>query len=104
MTSSCPAVSSTIDTSLFNVSDILTQRWEDSPKDDRKRLELCWGYQDCGDCHRSKGFCGWCPIVSAIFRCLPASVRFCLFLLKQILKFLPPFPFEATISMIHSLF
>ncbi|KAF2203793.1 hypothetical protein GQ43DRAFT_239674 [Delitschia confertaspora ATCC 74209] len=52
----------------FNVSEVRSQRWENSAKEDRKRLELCWGYLDCGDCHRSKGFCGWCPISST---CLP---------------------------------
>ncbi|KAF2191823.1 hypothetical protein K469DRAFT_556602 [Zopfia rhizophila CBS 207.26] len=65
MTSGC---SSALSTPLFNVSELLMQRWQDSPKDDRKRLELCWGYQDCGDCHRSEGFCGWCAISST---CLP---------------------------------
>ncbi|PVI04318.1 hypothetical protein DM02DRAFT_518944 [Periconia macrospinosa] len=52
----------------YNISAILQQRWEHSPKDDRERLELCWGYNDCGDCHRSKGFCGWCPLSQT---CLP---------------------------------
>ncbi|KAF2245840.1 hypothetical protein BU26DRAFT_399180, partial [Trematosphaeria pertusa] len=69
MTSNCPSISyADQQSALFNVSEILQQRWEDSPKDDRKRLELCWGYTDCGDCHRSKGFCGWCAISST---CLP---------------------------------
>ncbi|KAH7135210.1 hypothetical protein B0J11DRAFT_517844 [Dendryphion nanum] len=56
------------DTQLVNVTELLLQRWEDSPKHDRKRLEKCWGYNDCGDCHRSDGFCGWCAISST---CLP---------------------------------
>ncbi|CAI6306138.1 unnamed protein product [Periconia digitata] len=47
---------------------LLQERWESSPKDDRHRLELCWGYNDCGDCHRSDGFCGWCPLSQT---CLP---------------------------------
>ncbi|KAF2023617.1 hypothetical protein EK21DRAFT_105200 [Setomelanomma holmii] len=51
-----------------NVTDILLQRYKDSPKDDWDRLFKCWGYTDCGDCHRSDGFCGWCPISST---CLP---------------------------------
>ncbi|KAF1997004.1 hypothetical protein P154DRAFT_442115 [Amniculicola lignicola CBS 123094] len=69
MTSSCSSVPQTsFDSSLYNVSELLNQRWEDSPKDDRKRLEKCWGYVDCGDCHRSDGHCGWCAISST---CLP---------------------------------
>ncbi|KAF1967457.1 hypothetical protein BU23DRAFT_602877 [Bimuria novae-zelandiae CBS 107.79] len=69
MASSCSAISPPSSTDpLFNVTEILQQRWEDSPKDNRERLELCWGYNDCGDCHRSKGHCGWCAISST---CLP---------------------------------
>ncbi|KAF2734643.1 hypothetical protein EJ04DRAFT_436720 [Polyplosphaeria fusca] len=69
MTSGCPTIDrSGIDYGSFNVSELLQQRWKDSPKDDRERLELCWGYTDCGDCHRSRGFCGWCAISST---CLP---------------------------------
>ncbi|KAF2685443.1 hypothetical protein K458DRAFT_417497 [Lentithecium fluviatile CBS 122367] len=68
MQSACPAPSPYGTDPLFNVSDILQQRWENSPKDDRKRLELCWGYNDCGDCHRSEGFCGWCALSQT---CLP---------------------------------
>lgn len=45
----------------------IQQRYYDSPKDDRDRLMRCWGYTDCGDCHRSEGFCGWCAIVSSPF-------------------------------------
>lgn len=67
MASSCPSISRSNIEPLLNVSVMLWQRWEDSPKDDRKRLELCWGYTDCGDCHRSIGFCGWCAIVSAVY-------------------------------------
>ncbi|KAF2465219.1 uncharacterized protein BDR25DRAFT_270741 [Lindgomyces ingoldianus] len=68
MTSGCASLRATIEDPLFNASDMLRERWEDSPKDDRRRLELCWGYQDCGDCHRSNGSCGWCAISST---CLP---------------------------------
>jgi hypothetical protein len=64
MSSNCLSRNSAHPDALLNVSTILQQRWEHSPKDDRERLELCWGYTDCGDCHRSKGFCGWCPLVS----------------------------------------
>lgn len=65
MSRSCPSVTYSLsDASFYNVSELLIERWEDSPKDDRKRLEKCWGYNDCGDCHRSDGFCGWCAIVS----------------------------------------
>jgi hypothetical protein len=46
-----------------NVTSLVLQRYQDSPKDDWDRLVKCWGYLDCGDCHRSTGFCGWCPIV-----------------------------------------
>ncbi|KAH7071221.1 hypothetical protein BKA63DRAFT_517549 [Paraphoma chrysanthemicola] len=49
-----------------NITDIVRQRYKDSPKDDRDRLLKCWGIMDCGDCHRSD--CGWCPISST---CLP---------------------------------
>ncbi|KAL5436126.1 hypothetical protein PMIN06_010950 [Paraphaeosphaeria minitans] len=68
MTSNCPAISPLSSETLYNVTEILQRRWEDSPEDNRKRLELCWGYNDCGDCHRSKGHCGWCAISST---CLP---------------------------------
>jgi hypothetical protein len=64
MVSNCPAISGSSSDTPFNVTEIFRQRWEDSPEDNRKRLELCWGYNDCGDCHRSKGHCGWCAIVS----------------------------------------
>ncbi|KAF2646900.1 hypothetical protein P280DRAFT_495124 [Massarina eburnea CBS 473.64] len=53
---------------LFNVTEILQQRWGDGSDANRERLELCWGYGDCGDCHRSKGFCGWCALSQT---CLP---------------------------------
>lgn len=67
--SNCPSSGFvTTGSHAFNVSELLLHRWEDSPKDDRKRLEKCWGYNDCGDCHRSVGFCGWCAISST---CLP---------------------------------
>ncbi|OAG04869.1 uncharacterized protein CC84DRAFT_808176 [Paraphaeosphaeria sporulosa] len=68
MAANCPAISRSSWETLFNATEILHQRWEDSPEDNRKRLELCWGYNDCGDCHRSKGHCGWCAISNT---CLP---------------------------------
>jgi hypothetical protein len=64
MPTNCPSAGLYALDPLFNVSDILQQRWDQSPKEDRKRLEKCWGYNDCGDCHRSDGFCGWCALVS----------------------------------------
>lgn len=51
----------------------IKQRYQDSPKNDRDRLMKCWGYIDCGDCHRSEGFCGWCAIVSLTVRPCPLS-------------------------------
>jgi hypothetical protein len=68
MPTNCPSAGLYALDPLFNVSDILQQRWESSPKEDRKRLEKCWGYNDCGDCHRSDGFCGWCALVSLALR------------------------------------
>ncbi|KAF2744906.1 hypothetical protein M011DRAFT_448206 [Sporormia fimetaria CBS 119925] len=50
------------------VNKSLQTRWENSPKEYKQRLEKCWGYTDCGDCHRSEGFCGWCAISNT---CLP---------------------------------
>jgi len=67
MSRNCGAPSRLIDSPLFNATELYQQKWEDSPKDDRRRLEKCWGYTDCGDCHRSDGFCGWCAIVSLYF-------------------------------------
>ncbi|OAL04415.1 hypothetical protein IQ06DRAFT_214215 [Phaeosphaeriaceae sp. SRC1lsM3a] len=70
MSSHCPSISparSRADASV-NVTELLLQRHQNSPKDDLDRLLKCWGYLDCGDCHRSDGFCGWCPIS---FTCLP---------------------------------
>jgi hypothetical protein len=55
------------DDASYNVTELLLERYKDSPKDDWDRLFKCWGYTDCGDCHRSDGFCGWCPIVGPIF-------------------------------------
>lgn len=60
---------STVDPELFNRSVLLQRRWDDSPKDDKLRLEKCWGYQDCEDCYSCDGVCGWCPIVSALTFC-----------------------------------
>ncbi|KAF2448599.1 hypothetical protein P171DRAFT_452386 [Karstenula rhodostoma CBS 690.94] len=71
MASNCPAISRSSSHTPYNVTEIRLQRWEDSPRDNRKRLELCWGYNDCGDCHRSKGHCGWCAISST---CLPLPI------------------------------
>ncbi|KAF2113598.1 hypothetical protein BDV96DRAFT_496129 [Lophiotrema nucula] len=69
MALNCPTiVQPSFDTSLYNVSEILQQRWDHSPTHDKERLAKCWGYSDCGDCHRSDGFCGWCAISST---CLP---------------------------------
>ncbi|KAF1962553.1 hypothetical protein CC80DRAFT_512696 [Byssothecium circinans] len=68
MTSGCPTKRYSNTDAVVNVTAILQQRWEHSPDDDKKRLELCWGYSDCGDCHRSDGFCGWCALSQT---CLP---------------------------------
>lgn len=59
----------------YNASGLFEQRYQDSPKEDQERLKKCWGYLDCGDCHRSKGHCGWCAIVRCLFlfRVLMAS-------------------------------
>jgi len=75
MSRNCGVSSRLIDSPLFNVTELYQQKWEDSPKDDRKRLEKCWGYTDCGDCHRSEGFCGWCPIVSLCFLLLNGNSK-----------------------------
>ena len=45
MSPNCLAQSHTHYDALQNISTILQQRWEHSPKDDRDRLELCWGYE-----------------------------------------------------------
>ena len=55
----------------INTTLLLEERQQFTPKDDWSRLLRCWGQTDCGDCHRSKGFCGWCPIV----RLTPASTN-----------------------------
>jgi hypothetical protein len=68
MPSTCPSASPRrANDASYNVTEDLIARYRDSPKDDWDRLFECWGYQDCGDCHRSKGFCGWCAIVRASF-------------------------------------
>lgn len=69
MSSNCPtaSVQRSNDASI-NVTELIHQRLQSSPKDDWERLKQCWGYTDCGDCHRSKGHCGWCAISST---CLP---------------------------------
>ncbi|KAF2871103.1 hypothetical protein BDV95DRAFT_494640 [Massariosphaeria phaeospora] len=66
--SNCPSSSSSTAITTSKREELLRARWEDSPKDERGRLERCWGYSDCGDCHRSEGRCGWCGISST---CLP---------------------------------
>ncbi|KAH4104519.1 hypothetical protein HBI52_222350 [Parastagonospora nodorum] len=67
--SKCPSISlNDAANTQYNVTELLLQRYQDNPKDDWDRLYKCWGYLDCGDCHRSDGFCGWCPISST---CLP---------------------------------
>ncbi|KAF2703418.1 hypothetical protein K504DRAFT_463480 [Pleomassaria siparia CBS 279.74] len=68
MAQRCGAPSRLIDSPPFNATQLYEERWGDSPKDDRNRLENCWRYMDCGDCHRSEGFCGWCAISGT---CLP---------------------------------
>ncbi|KAF1918689.1 hypothetical protein BDU57DRAFT_554132 [Ampelomyces quisqualis] len=69
MASGCPSMSvARANDAYSNVTELLLQRYQDSPKDDLDRLLKCWGYLDCGDCHRSDGFCGWCPIS---YTCLP---------------------------------
>ncbi|EUC34931.1 hypothetical protein COCCADRAFT_92176 [Bipolaris zeicola 26-R-13] len=69
MPSNCPATSVTRDNGAFiNTTELFHQRLQKSPKEDWDRLKRCWGYMDCGDCHRSTGHCGWCAISST---CLP---------------------------------
>lgn len=65
MSSRCPSITTSRrpNDASVKVTDLLLQRYQNSPKDDLDRLLKCWGYLDCGDCHRSDGFCGWCPIV-----------------------------------------
>jgi hypothetical protein len=64
MPSNCPAVSPHhVDDAFSNVTELIYQRYQDSPKEDWERLKRCWGYGDCGDCHRAVGHCGWCAIV-----------------------------------------
>lgn len=64
MSSNCPAASAARNNDVFvNVTELIHQRLETSSDKDWERLKLCWGYLDCGDCHRSKGHCGWCAIV-----------------------------------------
>lgn len=52
----------------YNLTEIFQLRMQGTPKEDWDRLNKCWGYIDCGDCHRSEGHCGWCPLSST---CLP---------------------------------
>jgi hypothetical protein len=74
MPSNCPSSPSAFNAEAFNVTEWMTQRYPDPPNDeDRERLKQCWGYTDCGDCHRSKGFCGWCALVRAFLTLTPYS-------------------------------
>ncbi|KAF2801737.1 uncharacterized protein BDZ99DRAFT_512808 [Mytilinidion resinicola] len=65
----CPALipRSELDFNLSSLALTLS-----GPKDDRERLEHCWGILDCGDCHRSQHHCGWCPISGT---CLPLPLN-----------------------------
>lgn len=66
MSPNCPAPSARRDDyALMNVTELIHERFQGSPKEDWERLALCWGYSDCGDCHRSEGFCGWCAVVGS---------------------------------------
>jgi hypothetical protein len=113
MSRNCGAPSRLIDSPLFNVTELYQQKWEDSPKNDRKRLEKCWGYTDCGDCHRSDGFCGWCAIVSLCFLLLyggfkKSERRLSKFLLRKqdlhrVLLFMPIVVTENSSGVIISL-
>ncbi|KAH7349009.1 hypothetical protein BKA66DRAFT_477104 [Pyrenochaeta sp. MPI-SDFR-AT-0127] len=70
MSSACPSIyAQPADAGTsFNLTQLFELRYQDSPKEDRDRLRKCWGFTDCGDCHRSEGFCGWCAISQT---CLP---------------------------------
>ncbi|KAH6638990.1 hypothetical protein C7974DRAFT_387665 [Boeremia exigua] len=67
MSSRCSSNAQSLASSV-NVTALLYEQYQNAPKDDWDRLLKCWGISDCGDCHRSKGSCGWCPISST---CLP---------------------------------
>ena len=73
MSSNCPATSAKRDDASTNVTELIHGRLQSSPKEDWDRLLKCWGYDDCGDCHRSEGHCGWCAIVRTHFVHLPFS-------------------------------
>jgi hypothetical protein len=87
MPSNCPAISATRnDDQSMNVTELIHQRLHSSPKEDWERLFKCWGYQDCGDCHRSEGHCGWCAIVCEHFPSpcpMPFTLRYCELLLSS---------------------
>lgn len=65
MPSNCPSIAYP-DAATTNVTALIYEQYKDAPKDDWDRLLKCWGIEDCGDCHRSNGSCGWCPIVSDV--------------------------------------
>ena len=74
--SNCPAPSAKRDDdALTNVTALIHDRFQSSLKEDWERLMLCWGYSDCGDCHRSEGFCGWCAVVGSVFSFLNPLLR-----------------------------
>ena len=58
----------------YNATEVF-ERYQDAPKEDRDRLKICWGFADCGDCHRSEGHCGWCGIVCTPKHTLSATFR-----------------------------
>lgn len=76
MSSQCSTIAPT-EAALTNVTSLIYERYQDAPKDDWNRLLKCWGISDCGDCHRSNGSCGWCPIVSDAFTRYPYCTTMC---------------------------
>ncbi|KAF1833965.1 hypothetical protein BDW02DRAFT_499367 [Decorospora gaudefroyi] len=72
MPSSCPIVPNKHNDGVsFNVTEWIQSRYLDNPKEDWERLRKCWGFDDCGDCQRADGHCGWCAISST---CLPLPI------------------------------
>lgn len=65
MPTNCPSIERP-NAATTNVTALIYEQYKDAPKDDWDRLLKCWGIEDCGDCHRSNGSCGWCPIVSRV--------------------------------------
>ena len=63
MPSNCASIAHS-NTFPINVTSLLYEQYQNAPEDEWDRLYKCWGISDCGDCHRSNEFCGWCPIVS----------------------------------------